>query len=302
MAVTDDMVGRVQRRVALLPGNLQGAVWIAMAGLVLTIMTALIKTVGETIPVIQILFLRQMVMTAAMMPGILRDPRRAFATDTPYLHLLRIALSSIAMVAGFTAMVHLPLADAVAISFSRSFFVAIFAILLLHEIVGRHRWIGIFAGFVGVIVITDPTGAQIDRYVLLALFSAGAVALIMVIVRKLAQRERLATVITYQAVGVGLILAVPTFLNWVPPTPGQWILLICIGLLSTLGQSLNFMAFRVGEATALAPVDYLRLIYSTAIGAIFFLEQPTWSTMIGALLVILGTCWGLWHERHGDHD
>lgn len=302
MAVTDDMMGRVQRRVALWPGNLQGALWIAIAGLVLTIMTALIKTVGDTIPVIQILFLRQMVMTATMMPGILRNPRRAFATDTPGLHLLRIVLSSIAMTTGFTAMVHLPLADAVAISFSRSFFVAIFAILLLHEIVGRHRWAGIAAGFVGVIIITDPTGAEIDRYVLLALLSAAAVALIMVIVRKLAQRERLPTVITYQAVGVGLILAVPTYLIWVPPTPMEWILLICIGLLSTLGQSLNFMAFRVGEATALAPVDYLRLIYSTAIGAVFFLEQPTWSTMIGALLVILGTFWGLWHERHGAHD
>lgn len=302
MAVTDDMMGRVQRRVALWPNNLQGALWIAIAGLVMTIMTALIKTVGDTIPVIQILFLRQMVMTATMMPGILRNPRQAFATDTPGLHLLRIALSSIAMVAGFTAMVHLPLADAVAISFSRSFFVAIFAILLLQEIVGRHRWAGIAAGFVGVIIITDPTGAEIDRYVLLALLSAAAVALIMVIVRKLAQRERLPTVITYQAVGVGLILAVPTYLIWVPPTPVEWMLLICIGLLSTLGQSLNFMAFRVGEATALAPVDYLRLIYSTAIGAVFFLEQPTWSTMIGALLVILGTFWGLWHERHGAHD
>ncbi|ANT62502.1 hypothetical protein AYJ57_19115 [Salipiger sp. CCB-MM3] len=272
-----------------------------MAGLVMTIMTALIKTVGEGIPVVQVLFIRQLVMTAAMSPRILRDPRGAFRTDAPRLHGARVALSALAMVAGFTAMVHLPLADAVSISFSRSFFVAIFAILILHETVWAHRWVAIGAGFAGVVVITDPRGGQIDHYTLLALLSAGAVALVMVIVRKLAQQEKLGTVVTYQAVGVGAILVVPAALSWVAPSPAQWAMLLCIGLLSTVGQSLNFLAFRVGEATALAPFDYLRLVYAALIGAVFFLESPTLSTLAGAGLIVSGSLWGLWWERRPRH-
>lgn len=301
VSLAEDVAQRLRLRIVALPGNLQGAVWVVMAGLVMTVMTALIKSVGETIPVVQILFIRQIVMTGAMLPRILRDPRDLFHTTSPRLHLLRIALSAVAMTAGFTAMVQLPLADAVAISFSRSFFVAIFAILILHEIVWAHRWVGIIAGFVGVVIITDPRGGQIDGYTLLALLSAGAVALIMVIVRKLAQHEKLGTVITYQAVGVGAILGLPAAMSWIPPSPEQWALLLCIGVLSTLGQSLNFLAFRVGEATALAPFDYLRLVYSALIGAVFFLETPTLTTIGGALLIVAGTLWGLWFERRPRH-
>ncbi|WP_066009231.1 DMT family transporter [Thioclava sp. SK-1] len=294
-----DVSTRLRAYMAHLPRNLQGAVWIALAGLVLTTMTALIKSVGEAIPVVQILFIRQVVMTLAMAPRMIRTPAQVFQTAAPKLHVLRVALSTVAMTAGFTAMVHLPLADAVAISFSRSFFVAIFAIVILHEIVWVHRWIGIVLGFVGVVVICNPVGGSVDHYTLLALVSAGAVAMIMVIVRKLAQSESLATVITYQALGVGVLLAGPALYGWVAPSALQWALLVCIGGLSTLGQSLNFLGFRVGEATALAPVDYLRLIYSLAIGAVFFLEMPTMTTLAGAVLVIGGTFWGLWFERRG---
>lgn len=290
-------VGHIREKWDDLPGNLRGACWVAAAGLVLTLMTAMIKSVGATIPVLQILFIRQVVMTLAMAPRFMRDPSGVFGTRAPGLHGLRIVLSAIAMSTGFTAMVHLPLADAVAISFSRSFFVAIFAIVLLHEVVTRHRWFGIAAGFAGVVIITAPTGEQFNIYAFLGVASAGAVAMIMVIIRKMAQREALVTVITYQALGVGALLAIPAAMLWQTPTPGQWVILLLIGVASTLGQSLNFMGFRAGEATALAPVDYLRLIYSLLIGAIFFLETPTPSVLAGAGLVILGALWGLWHDR-----
>lgn len=297
MSFVRDLNEKFRRWMSGLSGNLQGAVWVVLAGLVLTVMTALIKAVGAEIPVIQILFIRQLVMASSMMPRIVRNPRAAFQTSTLPLHMTRIGLATVAMLAGFTAMVHLPLADAVAIGFSRSFFVAIFAILILHEVVWAHRWAGIVAGFIGVLIITDPRGGQVDQYALLALLSAAASALTMVIVRKLAQSERLTTVIIYQAFGVGTILLIPAAMLWVAPTPGQWALLICIGFLSVVGQSLTFQAFRVGEATAMAPFDYLRLVYSAVIGAIFFAESPTLTVMAGAGLIVLGSLWGLWWER-----
>lgn len=277
---------RAKARWASLPGNMRGILWIMAAGVVLTVMAAIIKGLGARIPVVEILFLRQVVMSLLLGPRILLHPVRAFATPNLGLHLLRVGLSVVAMVAGFTAIVHLPMADAVAVSFSKSFFVTIFAMLILHEVVTRQRWIAVALGFIGVIVMVRPSPEGLDPYAALGLLSAASVGLIMVIIRKLAQREPLTTVLAYQSVGVGVVLAVPAWLNWVPPTLEEWGLLIVVGVLSAIGQSFNFNGFRVGEATAVASADYLRLVYATALGVAIFGEWPTMHALVGAAIIV----------------
>jgi drug/metabolite transporter (DMT)-like permease len=282
---------------AALPPNLRGIVWTMAAGVVLTVMSAIIKSLGTRIPVIEILFVRQMVMSVLLTPRILRNPVAAFATPNPWLHALRVGLSVAAMLAGFTAIVHLPLADAVAVSFSRSFFVTIFAMVILHEVVSRHRWIAVVLGFAGVVIMVRPSPDGLDPYAALGLVSAAAVGLLFVIVRKLAQHEKMATVLTYQAVGVGAVFAVPALLAWVPPTPEEWTLLVLIGVLSAIGQSFNFNAFRAGEATAVASADYLRLVYATALGVVLFGEWPTLNALVGAALIVATTGYAMQAEK-----
>lgn len=292
--------GTLGARWSVMPGNMRGILWIMAAGVVLTVMASIIKALGGRIPVIEILFIRQVVMSLMLGPRILRDPARAFATPNLRLHLLRVGLSVVAMTAGFTAIVHLPLADAVAVSFSKGFFVTVFAMLLLHEVVTRARWLAVVLGFVGVIVMVRPSPDGLDPYAALGLLSAAAVGLIMVIIRKLAQREPLATVLTYQAVGVGAVFAVPALLYWVPPTGAEWAMLVVVGVLSAIGQSFNFNGFRVGEATALASADYLRLVYATALGVVVFGEWPTLNALLGAGIIVATTGFAIGAEKRYD--
>lgn len=280
-----------------LPPNARGIVWIALSGFALTGMAVLIKLLGQRLHVLEILFVRQLVMSALMAPRVLRSPAEAFRTQNLGLHLLRIGLSIVAMSAGFTAIIHLPMADAIALSFSRSFFVAIFAIIILKEIVTQQRWAVVGLGFVGIVIMVRPSVSGIDVYSLLGLTSAALVGLIMVIIRKLAQKERLATVLTYQAMGVGFVMAVPAFVVWQTPTPLEWALMLCAGLLSAVGQSLNFAGFRVGEATAVTSADYLRLIYATILGFVIFGEWPQVATFLGAALIIGTSAYSLHYER-----
>lgn len=286
-----------RNRWALIPSNVRGIIWILLSGVFFTAMAALIKVLGTRIPVLEILFVRQCVLSLFVAPTVLRSPVQAFRTPYPGLHALRVALSVVAMGAGFVAIVHMPLADAVAIGFSKSFFVTIFAILILHETVTRQRWGATILGFGGVVVMIQPSPSGLDVYALLSLLSAAAAGLIMVIIRRLAQKEALVTVMAYQSIGVGLVFAVPALMHWMPPTPTEWILLITVGLLSGIGQSLNFAGFRVGEAAAVASADYLRLVYATGLGLWLFGEFPSWATLCGAAIIVGASVYSITYEK-----
>lgn len=287
----------LEARWEALPGNIRGAIWILLAGVFFTVMSAMIKYLGSRIPVVEILFVRQMVMVGILAPSLLRDPIGAFRTPYPLLHAGRVALSVVAMMAGFLSIVHMPLADGVSIGFSKSFFTTIFAIIILGEVVGPHRWGATIVGFLGVVVMLKPSPEHFDIYALYGVISAAAAGLILVIIRKLAQREKLVTVMSYQSIGVGLVFAVPAWLVWVPPTMNEFMLMATIGLFSAIGQSCNFRAFRVGEAAAITSMDYVRLVYAALLGVFVFGEWPGQSALAGTAIIIGASLYAIRHER-----
>lgn len=277
---------RIKGSFQALPGNIRGAIWIVMAGIFFTAMSALIKVTGSRIPVIEILFVRQLVLSIIVWPMISDDLRGAFSTPNIKLHLFRIVLAMIAMIAGFTATVHLPLADVTALAFTKSIFVTVFAILILREKVGLHRWAATLLGFGGVALMLRPSADGSFYYGILAIVSAAAAGLIMVIIRKLAQNERLATIMAYQSFGVGAVLLVPTIWLWVTPTWFEALLMLLVGVTSAVGQSMNILGYRAGEAAVVAPMDYLRLLYASAFGFLLFAELPTLQTLAGAAIIV----------------
>jgi drug/metabolite transporter (DMT)-like permease len=279
------------------PGNVRGAIWITLAGIFFTAMSALIKLLGERIAVAEILFFRQLVMTVLLVPLVIRQRTNPFRTPYFKMHMARVALATIAMSAGFTALVHLPLADATALGFSKAFFTVVFAIIILGEKVGPHRWLSTALGFAGVIIMLRPTGDAFNIYGLLSIISAAAAAMIMIIIRKLAQKEPLITIMAYQSVVLGLVMAIPTFFVWVTPNWHDVILLILVGITSSIAQSLNIRAYRAGEAASVASMDYLRLLHAAVIGFLLFSEVPASHTLIGAALIVVASLYAIHRER-----
>lgn len=279
-----------------LPGNVRGGLWLLFAGLFFVIMTGLIKEVGRTIPVVEILLVRQIVMGITVAPAIARSFPNSLKTSNLRWHLLRVAGALTAMICGFTAVVHIPLADATAIGFAKSFFVTIFAILLLKEAVGFRRWSAVAVGFLGVLVMVGPSGGPADFYGFLAVIGAAAAGLVMVVIRRLSQEDSPLTILTYQAVFVGLAIAPFAIWSWVWPSPYEWLLMVAIGIVSVIGQTGNIRGFRAGEAAAIAPLDYSRLIYATIIGAVMFAEWPSTRTLIGAAIIFAASLYTMRRE------
>jgi drug/metabolite transporter (DMT)-like permease len=188
------------------------------------------------------------------------------------------------------------MADATAIAFAKSFFVTIFAVLFLKETVGLYRWSAVAVGFLGVLVMLRPGAEGYSIYGLMALGGAACAGMVMVIIRKLSRTDPPSTILAYQAIGVGLIMAVPAYIQWIPPTSTEWALLAAIGFVSYFAQKANIYAYSYGEASMLASLDYVRLIYATLFGWILFSELPSISTWVGAAIIVLASIYTVHRE------
>ena len=272
-----------------------------MGAFMFSVMVTIIKVIGSRISIFEILFFRQLAMTIIVAPVIIRGLPNSLKTQMPALQALRVVAATSAMIMGFSAFIHLPLSTATAIGFSKTMFITILAIIFLKETVGIRRWSAVVVGFVGVIIMIAPddgwtTFANFDIWSLAALLSAACAGLVMVIIRKLSQVDQAITILSFQAIFVGLLMIVPTIYFWVTPTLEEWLWMGLLGLVSVIAQTANIRAYKAGEATAISTIDYTRLVYASILGFLIFAEIPDLNTMIGAGIIIAASLYTLHRE------
>lgn len=269
--------------------NLRSSVLMIAAFGFFAIMMTLIKLAGARLPLVQILVVRQVIVLALLALIVGHGLHGVMRTQRPGLQALRALFSFGAMFGGFLAIINLPMAEATALGFSQVLFVTLGAILFLGERVDARRWCAMLVGFVGVLIILRPTSQALSLYAISALVGALFGAGITVTVRMLGNTERTETILFWQGTLMLLVLVVPSWWVWVPPTAREWTWLLGLGLVGTAGQWLITRAYQQGEASALAPLDFVRLILATGSGFLVFGEIPDLVTIAGASLVVLGT-------------
>lgn len=273
----------------MLPGNVRGAIWIVLASAGYSVMSAMVKAVGGRLDSLEIGFFRCAFGLLAVLPFMLHAGPAVFRTDRPLLHLFRGLLGTTAMFCGFYAVTHLPLADATAISFANSLFMIVLAVLFLGETVRWRRWSATAVGFVGVLVMVGPGGHGLDLPVAAALFGTLCVATVSVVIKKLSQTEAPVSILFSFSIVSTAASAVPAVFVWQTPTLEEWVLLLLIGAIGTAAQSCGIRGFRCGEATAVAPFDYTRLLFAGLFGYMLFGDVPTPQTLMGAGLIVAST-------------
>lgn len=283
---------------SVLSPNVKGSLLFVVASVLFTGMIVLIKMASQRLHVTEVLFFRQLAMVFLASPLILSGWPGSVISTKPKLQILRVFFAFGAMTLGFGALVHLTLAEATVISFSKSFFVTVLAIFFLHEIVSWPRWSALIVGFFGVLIIVWPDkGTSLDFWHLAALTSAICVGVVMVIIRVLSREDQPVTILTYQAVGVGILLLPPALWFWQMPTTDEWLLIAGVGAVSVLAQYVNILAIRAAEASALAPLEYTRLVLAAAAGLWFFDEWPGERVWIGAAVIIAAALFVVHREQ-----
>ncbi len=288
---------RFARRFSELPANVQGAIWIAFAGLILMTMSSMVKALGASFDSFQILFFRCAVGTVFMLPLVLRSGFGTFATHRAGLHLGRTLAGIGAMSCFFYALTHLPLAEATAILFSRPLFTTILAVIVLGEVVRWRRASATVVGFIGILVMLRPGAAVAFEPAAVAFEPAALVAVLgamlaggtAVIIKKLSTTEPTVVIVFWFTVGGTVLALIPAILVWRTPTAAEWGLLVLMGLLGLAGQAAMTRAFALGEASAVVSFDYLRLIYAGLIGIVLFAEVPDIWSVTGAVIIIGST-------------
>jgi|TARA_E500000305_G_scaffold109337_1_gene114032 drug/metabolite transporter (DMT)-like permease len=275
------------------PENLKGCGWLLIASLLFTIMTAAIKDVGQRIPVWEILFVRQMCVILILSPRLIQSFPGAFKTKRLSLHGARIFCSVCAMATGFTAVIHMSLADATAISFARTLFITLLAAFILKEVVDHKRWGPTIFGFIGVLIVLHPSFDGIDFYAFLAIISAVFVSFIMILTRVLTKTESPVTIMTYQSFGLAIAFAIPAYLYWEVPTVMEFVAMLLTGVVMSMAQYSNIQAYKHGEASAVQPMEYSRLIFAGLIGIMFFQESLDLLTVTGSLVIFAGAAYSV---------
>lgn len=268
------------------PPHLRGIALIILSGICFSAMSALTKHLGARLSFFEVAFFRSAVGWILVWPFVARAGLRALRTQHPGAHLARGIASGCSVLAIFYSVVHLPLADATAYGFTRNLFIVLLAAMFLHEPLQRGRSAVAVLGFAGVLIMLRPQ-LGLSPAALIALGGALMAAGVIIIIKRLMRSEQPVTVMFYFGLATTAITGLPAIAYWVPPTAHELLLLLMVGALGGAGQTVMIMAYRVCDATVLAPFDYLQLVFAALIGLLVFSERPTAFTAAGAALIVL---------------
>jgi drug/metabolite transporter (DMT)-like permease len=268
------------------------------AFLMFTIMNLLAKILSERHSVIEIVFYRNAVALLPFLFMIYVLGRREVARidSKPGWIMFRAVFGTVSLAATFAAYSLMPMADTTALLFTASLFIPILGSLFLDEHVGIYRWGAVAAGFIGVVIMVRPGGSAYALGIAIALGAAFLQAVLQVVLRYLGRYERPETITFYFFLVGTLVTALPLPFVAIRPTPGEFPLLIGVGLAGAAAQILLSTAFRNARAAIVTVFNYSSIVWATLFGWLIWDEWPLPAVFAGAAIVIASNLLIIWRE------
>ena len=281
------------------PRPLMGIGFMLAAMAILPFIDVFAKILGQAgMPILIVVWARALFGGLMTLPFALKaEGTSAFLPAKPWHHLARAVLLFGATFLFFSALKHLPIADALAIFFVNPLVIVILSAVVLREKVGPRRWAAVAVGFIGTLIIIRPGMVALNPGTVFALGAGVALGCYFVMTRAIAGASD-AMVLTFQTSAMGaalMTLALPFV--WLDPEPLQWLMLASLGVIATLGHVLITKAYEHGEASLLAPLAFTEIIMSVAVGWWFFADLPDRWTVLGVTVLIASAVYISVRER-----
>lgn len=279
------MTALVDRWLAL-PPNLRGILWVGLSGILFALLNVFTLIPAQHLNPYVMAFLRYLFGAMFLLPIVFRlGLYRSLHTQRLGLHVTRGAIHTAGMVLWFIALPLTTLAEITALGFTGPIFVTIGAALFLREDVRMRRWMAVFVGFIGAMIIIRPGFSALHLGVLCILISTPIFSASNLISKALARTNSANTIVIWQNIVI-VVCAFPIALwFWQTPDWGDIVWFLAAGLAGTLGHLCQQRGYQLADITLLQPIGFLSLIWNTMLGYFLFFQEPDVWTFVGAAVI-----------------
>tara|TARA_Y100000590_G_scaffold465843_1_gene639339 strand:+ start:1460 stop:2341 length:882 start_codon:yes stop_codon:yes gene_type:complete len=265
--------------------NYRAVVYMLLATVIFTLMQVFVKLVSSDIHPIQVAFFRNFFGLIVVLPLLFNAGFGVLKTNKISWHFYRSVFQTVGMFCFFAALTLSPLAQNVALSFTAPLFTVFLAILLLGEKSELRRWLALIVGFFGAWIVIRPGVAEINLGSIFVICSSIAWSFSMTIIKFLSKTESSLTLTVYMGLFMAPLSLFPAIFFWTWPGLQDLIYLFLVGFFGATGHLALASAFKSGDAGAVLPLDFLRLIWASVLGFIIFSEVPDRWTFIGGGII-----------------
>lgn len=272
-----------------LPPTVAGVLVFTVGLSFIALADAMAKVLGESMASPQVVWLYLVSVLVALMLYLLvtrQNFRQLVRTRKPRLQIARGLSILLSLTFIFGSLQFLPLAEATVINFTGPLFMVALAGPMLGERVGWRRWAAVIVGLAGAMIVVRPGSEVFQWAALMPIASAIFFALFQLLTRKIAGHDGALTTLFYTQIvaAAGATLAVPFF--WTPVTPYQLGFAFLAGCVGLTAHICMFNAFRLADASLLAPINYTRIVASVLLGYWIFGDLPDFYTIAGGAVII----------------
>ena len=273
----------------MLSKNQLGFLYMFLSVCAFSIMDLIVKW-SDTYPLGEVLFFRGffgVLFYFFIIPK--QRVKNFYYTKRAGLHFLRCVFGLIALIAIFIALRNLPLATVVSISFAAPIFTTIFSIFFLSEKVGFYRWLAVFVGFFGIIIITEPGFSSLNIYYIYPIIFCLGLSYVAIAIRQLSTTEPVWLISLNFSAAITIVSLFTIPFGWIMPSVQDLFLLSLIGFFGGVANLWLSQSYKFSEVSLVTPLKYLALVFAIIFGYFIWDEVPTIKTLSGALLVIISS-------------
>ena len=267
--------------------NFNGLYWLFFNEVFLIAHIILIKTLVGDFSVFQIVFMRSISSSIIIIPILfyVKNQKNIFVQFQS--NLIRVALSFMAISIQFFTISNIQLAQVSTIGYLRPSIMSIFAYFILSEKQSKGRWLVLIVGFLSILLVFSSEKTSIQFIALLALLGSCCGSLSTIFQKFLSKKFSEIQLMVWYSVGISILSFPFCLYTWKEVSLNELIFMVLTGLLATTAQYFYIKAFRLSQASFLAPIQYFHIIPVLIIGYLIFSEIPSYQTLLGALIIIL---------------
>ncbi len=273
------------------------AYWMLITLISFSVLAVAVRELTKSLGTAEILFFRSLFGLIIIAFIVYKTGTKQLKTRQFKKHALRNVAHFLGQYGWVTGIAFIPLADVFALEFTTPIWAVIIAAVMLKEKISRARIAALVFGIIGVMVILQPSTHAIHPAALAVLAGAASYALSHTLTKSIAQFDSPVAIIFYMSLIQLPIAFILSITNWVMPSGIMWLWLVTVAACALLAHYCMAKALSLADAMLVIPLDFLRLPLIMLVGLLLYNEQPEWSLLAGASLMLLGNYLNLKYAR-----